>query len=119
MFFIDDSVRLQGKALYASIPFFKDEHVYTLKGPVSKVRTKYTIEIGKNKHITDNYGIYINHSSHPSVKIIGNNIIAVRDIMPGDEITFDYNDSETTICTPFIDMDTGLIVNGKMGKTKL
>ena len=112
MFFIEYSERVSGKALFTSVPFLKDEIIYTLTGKISTIRTKYTIEIGINKHILDNFGMYMNHSSFPTVKIKGNSVIAIRDIMPGEEINFDYNQSESLICSPFIDNETGVYISG-------
>jgi len=43
----------------------------------------------------------MNHSFSPSTRIDGYNVVAFRDIKVDDEITFNYNDSELKMTTPF------------------
>lgn len=43
-------------------------------------------------HIEDEQGRFINHSCNPSVRIKGNKVIALRDIDPLKEITFNYSE---------------------------
>ena len=76
--------------------------VFKLKGPIYDSPTRESIHIGDNKHIKDVAGQYMNHSFHPTTKIVGKNVIAVKHIMPGDELTFNYNESEVDMACPFI-----------------
>jgi len=50
-----------------------------------------------DKAIVGNYrtalGRYVNHSPNKNAQIIGNNVIAIKDIKEGQEILFDYRDS--------------------------
>ena len=39
-----------------------NDKIYKLKGVIYKEPSRTTIEIGKNKHIDDEYGIFMNHS---------------------------------------------------------
>ena len=93
--------RVKGKALFASKDYSKDEIIYVLDGPIRNIADRYSIEIGVDLHITDKFGVYMNHSFQPSTKIVGKNVIAVKDIKSGDELHFNYNDSETTMAYPF------------------
>lgn len=114
MLFIEYNERVKGKAVFITTFVERGEIVHTLSGRVSSIRTKYTIEIGENQHILDDFGQYINHSStDPTVYIDGHSVVALRDIMPGEEICFDYNHSETEMAAPFIDRETGESVCGK------
>ena len=113
MLFIDFYSRVHGNAVFSSIFIPKGEIVHVLSGPISTTRTKYTIEIFDNQHILDEYGKYMNHSSTPTVMIQNIHVVALRDIMPGEEICFDYNHSESEISCPFVDNDTGKKVVGK------
>ena len=73
--------------------------------------TRESIHVGKNKHIIDKFGIFMNHSFNPNTEIQGYNIVAIKDINPGDEITFDYNVSEVNMASPF--KVNGIDVRGK------
>ena len=53
----------------------------------------------------------MNHSFKPNTKISGRNIIALENILSGDEITFDYNSNEINMAAPF--ELNGVKVSGK------
>ena len=76
-------------------------------------RYKANIEIDKNQHIEDKYGIYMNHSFYPNCKIHSGHIVCIKNINIGDELTFNYNDNETNMACPFIDTITKQKVSGK------
>ena len=101
------------KGLKVKKYFFIDEIVYVLSGPILKIPTRTSIEIGFNQHIEDINGQYINHSFDPNIKIDGKNVIAIKNISKNDEITFNYNENETKMACPFKDNSTGYIVSGK------
>jgi hypothetical protein len=90
-----------------------DEIVLKIEGIIKSLPNKYTIQVGTNKHIescsSDHADIrstwrFINHSCKPncSVDISGMNVIALRNIQTGEEITFDYNTTESEIVAPFL-----------------
>ena len=95
------SKRVNGKALFSKNKILKNDIVFVLKGEILDKPTKYTIEIDKDKHILDKYGIYLNHSFTPNTKIDGKNVIALNDINVGEELHFNYNDNETCMACPF------------------
>ena len=84
--------------------------VFKLRGPIYDIPTRESIHIGNNKHIKDVAGQYINHSFYPNCKIVGKCVIATKQIAPGDELTFNYNESEINMACPFIYQ--GKIVRG-------
>ena len=67
-------------------------------------------------HVTDKYGSYINHSFDPNTKIVGNKVVAIKNIFKNDEITFNYNESEIDMSEPF--MSDGIYVCGKKTETE-
>lgn len=75
--------------------------VFILDGTSFDHPTRESIHVGNNVHIHDKMGMFINHSFTPSTKIEGYNVVAINDISPGDEITFDYNASELAMACPF------------------
>ena len=95
--------RVKGEGLVATKFYEKDSVVLVLKGEILDKPTRFSIEIGENKHIVDKYGIYINHSFTPNTVIKGNEVIALKNIYEDDEITYNYNVFETTMVCPFYD----------------
>ena len=87
--------------------------VYKLKGKILSQPTRTSIQIGKNLHIEDPWGQYINHSCDPNVQVVNNKLISLKPIQKGDTITFDYNQSEDLMATPFKCFCCGKIIGGK------
>ena len=89
------------KGLFATKNYKQGDKVHTLTGEIFDKPTRETIRIGNNRHIYDNYGIFINHSFDPNIHIHHDEMFALRDINIGDELTFDYNKNEGTMASPF------------------
>lgn len=102
--------RVNGDGLYTSVSVQANQKVFTLSGELFNIPTKYTIHVGNNWHIYDKHGIYMNHSFEPNTKICGFDVVALVDIQPDDELTFNYNDSEVNMADPF--MVNSVMVNG-------
>ena len=98
---IRESKTIDGKGLFVTKSFKKGEIVFVLTGEIFDHPTRESIHIGNNQHIYDEYGIFINHSFEPSVCIQHINVVALKDICEGDEITFNYNDSEINMSNVF------------------
>ncbi len=88
--------------------------LYRLTGEIINKPTRTSIQIGSNEHIIDNLGQYINHSCDPSVKVIGCDLISVKEIKNGDSITFDYNHTEDCMSNPFYCNCCGKIICGRL-----
>ena len=100
-----------GKGLFATKKYLKDEIIYVLSGKIYDEPSRETIHIGDNKHIYDDYGIYINHSFTPNIYVNNYELIALRDINIDEEIMFNYNDTEINMANPFYDKN--ILVCGK------
>ena len=87
--------------------------ILKLEGKILDKPTRYSIEIGEKRHIVDYYGSFINHSFSPTATIVDGCVVSCTEIKRGDQITFDYNKNETRLKCPFIDNDSGCIVEGK------
>ena len=48
----------------------------------------------------------MNHSFNPNCIIKDGHIVAIKCISINDELTFDYNQNETSMMCPFIDQET-------------
>ena len=93
--------RVGGNGLIVTREFQKYDVVYKLKGDIKDIPDKFSIEIGKDQHITDPYGIFINHSFDPTVMINGYDVVALKELSVGSEICFNYNKNETAMACPF------------------
>ena len=89
------------KATYALKNYNEGDIIRKLEGKIVDTPTRESIHIGDNKHVIDAFGSFINHSFEPNTKIVGNNVIAIKDINQYEEITFNYNDSEINMACPF------------------
>jgi len=95
-----------GKGLFSTKPYKKEDIIRVLQGDIFSYPTRESIYIGHNKHIYDEYGIFINHSFMPNIKICTSGhysgaIIALKDIENDEELMFNYNDSELVMAAPF------------------
>ena len=100
-----------GKGLFAIKNYSKGEIVHTLTGEIFDHPTRESIHVGNNKHIYDEYGIFINHSFTPNIFIDGYLMVALHDIQANDELTFNYNDTEVNMANPFT--VNNILVKGK------
>ena len=92
---------INGLGLYATKNYKMNDIIYKLTGLEYTSPLRETIYIGDNKHIFDEYGKFINHSFNPSIYVNKYDLIALHDIKIGDEITFNYNDNEINMASPF------------------
>ena len=89
------------KGLYATKKHNTGDIIHKLQGKLVLEPTRESIHIGYGLHIIDEFGQFINHSFEPNVKIEINNIVAIKDIEQFEEITYNYNESEIKMASPF------------------
>ena len=100
--------KLHGRGVIASEDIKKGERVFTIKGRkvkflIDNQKTADAISynligIGKNTWVNpDHFGQYYNHSCAPNSGIVGKNVIAVKNIKKGEEVTADYSLNEADI----------------------
>ena len=88
--------------------------VWDLNGfEIKNVPTQTSIQIAEGVHVEDKIGSYVNHKCDPSCEVNGTELVAIKDLLPGDEITFDYSKNETEMATPFTCHCCGKIISGK------
>lgn len=97
--FIQNTEKLLG--VFADKNYENGSVLRELSGLLFTNPTRESIHVGRNMHVVDIYGKYMNHSFDPNVKIVNNKVIALRDIKQFEEITFNYNDSEINMACPF------------------
>ena len=98
---IKKSNYIDGLGLFVNTSYTKDDIIFVLDGDMLDYPTRESIHIGNNKHIIDKFGSFINHSFNPNIKIDGKNVVALKKIKIGEEICFNYNDSEINMACPF------------------
>lgn len=105
-YIIKKSAAGMGQGLFATAPFKKGEFVIEYTGKkistkeADELTTRYLFEIDKDWTIDgsprSNIARYINHSCDPNCEsdtVDGKIIItAIKDIQPGEELSFDYGE---------------------------
>jgi len=92
-----------GKGTFANSDFEIDQVIGVLEGEVLPFPTRYTVQVGASEHIVPQFGKYMNHSCQPNCYLnLGDRTFrALRSIMKGQELYFDYNSTEFELAEPF------------------
>ena len=98
----------KGRGLLASRQFGRNDLIMSAKAiGVSDVRCSHSVQTGWDEHVVmDLPAILINHSCDANVGIQDNELgaydfFAIKNIIKGEELVWDYNASEWEISTPF------------------
>ncbi len=106
---IADSLFVVGeKALIASKDINKNTIVFIYEDTATDERTRTSIQVAIDKHIEPGeFGAFANHSCSPNSQVIANYdeesnratvlMLTIETIHKGEEITFDYATTETTV----------------------
>lgn len=102
------------KGVYAKQAIKRDSIIFHLKGTISTRPSKYTIQLGSNQHLNfpairrpnndvDYCWQYLNHCCEPNgyLNTAERTFRALRDIAPGEEISFNYLTTESEMAEPF------------------
>lgn len=94
-----------GEIILAVTPFSKGEAIFYLSGEIIDHPTKYTIQLGANRHVLtlDSLWKCMNHGCTPNVRIDVDKreMVAARDIAAGEELNFNYNTTEWSMTSAF------------------
>ena len=109
---VRENVRYKG--VFATEDIQSGAAIFHLRGTISTRPTKYTIQLGDERHLAspdirkpgDKLAYcwkYLNHSCEPNGYIDATELIcrALRDIAAGEEITFNYLTTESEMDVPF------------------
>ncbi|MFI5208068.1 MAG: SET domain-containing protein-lysine N-methyltransferase [Gemmatimonadales bacterium] len=89
------------------------EKVLTLDGEELGRPSRHSIQLDARTHIEvtgdlslerlmrDHPWHFTNHSCDPNTRLVGRDLVAVRPVRAGDEITYNYNTSEWELAEPF------------------
>ncbi|MDQ3099658.1 MAG: SET domain-containing protein-lysine N-methyltransferase [bacterium] len=113
--------------IYAKKNFKKDEHIFTVEGIISTIRTKYSLQVDSDTHIepideVGNFlwGHYLNHSCDGNVHVKPDKksnhikIYARRDICSGEEIALDYAVMESEVTAGIVCLCDAICCRGKI-----
>ena len=94
------------KSLHASAFFDAGETICAFAAEkISEVASYLTVQTGENKHITlqPDFLQYINHSCSPNVffDTTSMELVALKEVQPGDELMFFYPSTEWDMAQPF------------------
>lgn len=95
------------KSLHATVSFVAGAVLSQFKAGITQSYATYlTVQTGVDTHITlmPEFLQYINHSCEPNVffNTEAMELVALKDIQPGDEFTFFYPSTEWEMAQPFV-----------------
>ncbi|KAL7536487.1 hypothetical protein ACHAWF_005478, partial [Thalassiosira exigua] len=98
----------KGRGLFASRPFAPNDLVMSARASAaSRVRDSHSVQTGWERHATmDLPAILINHSCDANVGVRDNergayDFFAIKDVAEGEELVWDYSQSEWEMSAPF------------------
>ena len=87
--------------------------MFELDGVLRPAADRYSIQVDVASHLHPHPGQlardeaadlpwwFLNHSCRPSVRIDGLRVVAVRDLVAGEQLSFDYDATEWSMASPF------------------
>jgi len=99
--------------LVATMDFEIGDHILRLEGEIVDYPSRFSVQIGPGQHVEppaevqvkqplDRYRWrFLNHSCEPNARFDNRKLVAIREIMASEQITFDYNTTEYDLATPF------------------
>lgn len=106
---------IDGQGIFAATGFKEGETLFKMRGQVSSIPTRTSVQVGVKQHIEDRIASHINHSCKPNTVVDreSRTFVATRPIKKGEEITFDYNKNEDVMACPFVCRCCNKQVSGK------
>ena len=96
IYFVDES-KIHGKGLFSQVEIENGAYLGRYHGPKVDENDMHVLWVenddGKWEGIDgENILRYLNHCKKPNAEFDGRDLYAIRDIKPGEEITFDYGE---------------------------
>lgn len=90
------------KGLFAKVDFSIGEQVCLIEGETISAPNRYSVQVSKTEHVNVKEPVmYINHNCDANLRLSGYVFIATKNIKIGDELVFNYLDSEDVLAEPF------------------
>lgn len=112
---------INGLGLFSSKDVKKGEVLFELIGPIISEPTRTSIQLQENLHVENELGSLVNHSCNANATVDRSlkAIVSIRHIEAGEEITFNYNENEDALASPFVCRCCGNVIQGiNFNKTK-
>lgn len=105
----------KGYGVFTSETIKKGDVILSLSGKSNEEATQTSIQLDDNEHLEDPLGVYLNHCCMPSAIVDRKQraLVAIEDLKPGDEITFDYNTNEDRLVICFVCTCCKALIEGK------
>jgi hypothetical protein len=94
----------EGLGVFAAREFKAGASLGFFSGKETRVRSRMSLQFGAEIFVEpaqDEPLRNLNHCCDPSARFVGRNLVAARDLRPGDAITIDYNLQELELSSPF------------------
>ena len=90
---------IHGRGVFAKKPIGAGTHIGTYEGPRAKRNGKYVLWVHDEDGTVEarrgmNQLRYLNHTEEPNGEFDGFELYAIKNIKPGEEITFNYSPGE-------------------------
>ncbi len=102
---------VKNQKLICTVHVKKGNTIFSLEGSLHAKPTPQSVHIGEGVHIIDDCGTFLTHSFDPNCCISRFFVVALREIKPGDVLTYNFNETEINMAQPFV--HDGIIVKGK------
>jgi len=100
--------------LFSSSRYEKGDVVLYIEGEIVEKPSRTTVQIAPDTHVDVGFPAkFINHSCDPNCEVVNRELVAVKIIEKGDEITFNYQNSEDVLAHPFVCNDCGKWIRGR------
>lgn len=104
------------KGIFSTEDYVIGQLIYTFNPHYIEQPTRTSIQYN-NKHFEDDMGRYLNHHCEPNTSIASDNrgvhLVAIDFIKKNDELTFNYNTTESMLANPFRCKCHGYLIRGK------
>ncbi len=94
-----------GLGVFAAQSFVIGDRLTIFDSEFVEYPTRYTIQVDQRKHLVTegNLGAFLNHSCDPNARFVAETLemIAIKPIKKGEEVTFNYLSSEWDMAAPF------------------
>lgn len=102
-----------GRHILAGTAIAAGETVLNIVGVTATTASRYSVQAGPELHVAPPelaeddpaeryWWRFLNHSCAPNARLRGLELVALRAIAAGEEITFDYNCTEYDMAEPFV-----------------
>ena len=107
------------KSLISKRYFLKGEQIFFVEGEEIKIPNRYSVQVSDSIHVNVKEPVmYINHKCDGNIQLIERAFYALKQIQVGEEITFNYNNTERVLAEEFKCFRCGQLVKGNKSKTE-